>query len=122
MNLTTLGKSQAKFSGLETFPCPEGVSEVTLISDECVAVCPVTGQPDWYTVQVTYHPAQWCVESKTFKLYIQSFKERGTFCESFASIIAHDLGQALKTEVVVTISQKPRGGVTIVATAQGGTK
>jgi 7-cyano-7-deazaguanine reductase len=118
LKLTTLGTSRAKFSGLETFPSPAGISEVTLISDECVAVCPVTGQPDWYTVEATYHPTGRCVESKTFKLYIQSFKEQGTFCEPFACIVADELGRALEADVRVKISQKPRGGVRIVATAE----
>ena len=117
--LKTLGEARAQYKGLETFEAPAGMREVMLISDECVAVCPVTGQPDWYTVEVFYRPTTLCVESKTFKLFIQSFKESGMFCEAFASRIAFTLAALLETPVRVPVTQKPSGGVKIVARAKG---
>lgn len=111
--LRTLGKSRAKFNGLETFPCPRLVKTVTCITDEVTATCPVTGQPDWYKVTVIYTPQKVCVESKTLKLYLQSFRDQGHFCENFSSIIATDLFNALKCHVEVTVLQKPRGGIAI---------
>ena len=123
MNLKALGKSGAKFEGLETFPTPPGVTRVTCISDEVTAVCPITGQPDWYVVEVTYRPDKVCVESKTVKLFLQSYRNEGHFCEAFASIVAHEFQKALLAHGVhVKITQKARGGVSIVAEAVVGGK
>lgn len=115
-DLTSLGKSRAGFERLETFPTPPGRVKVTCISDEVTSLCPVTGQPDWYKVTVTYEPDERCVESKTLKLYLQKWRNEGHFCERFASIIAHDLKEALQPlSIRVIVEQKPRGGVAIIA-------
>lgn len=119
-NLKSLGTSGARYEGLEVFDAPTGVQRVTLETDECCAICPVTSQPDWYTIRIEYTPTTKCVESKTFKLYIQSFKNSGLFCEQFAEKLATDISQAVETEVSATVIQKPRGGVSIVATATVG--
>jgi len=116
--LKTLGRKVTKFAGLETFTKPAGVVEVTCISDEVTANCPVTGQPDWYKVEITYEPDKLCVESKTVKLFLQSFRNEGHFCENFASIIAHEFFKALlPLRVQVQVTQKARGGVSIVSSA-----
>lgn len=120
-NLKALGTARATYEGLETFKAPAGLSRVVLVSDECCAVCPVTGQPDWYVVEASYEPSGGlCIESKTFKLYVQSFKNDGMFCEQFASKMAGELSEAVRAQTTVTIKQKPRGGVAIHATATGG--
>lgn len=117
-NLKALGKKVTDFQGFDTFETPHGVCAVTCISDEVTAVCPVTGQPDWYQVEISYIPNKKCVESKTLKLYLQSFRNQGHFCEAFAAIIARDIHRALEAErVSVKVIQKPRGGVAIEATA-----
>jgi 7-cyano-7-deazaguanine reductase len=116
-NLKALGTARAKFDGLETFAAPSGLQSITLSSDECCAICPVTGQPDWYTIIVEYQPALVCIESKTFKLYIQSFSHDGMFCEQFAHTIAQDCANVLKVEATAIVNQKPRGGVKIAAKA-----
>jgi 7-cyano-7-deazaguanine reductase len=114
-----LGSRVTRFQGFETFPTPPGVTEVTMVSDEVTAVCPVTGQPDWYTVEINYAPDRRCLESKTLKLYLQSFRNAGHFCEKLASIICEELFEALKPhDIRVSIKQKSRGGVSIVATAR----
>lgn len=51
------------YAGLETFPNP-GVAHVAMTSDELVAVCPITGQPDFYTAAIEYSPGPLCLESK----------------------------------------------------------
>lgn len=116
-SITTLGKSRAKFSGLETFKTPPGVARVHLVSDEVTALCPVTGQPDFYTVTIEFSPAERCVESKTVKLYLQSYRNAGLFAEAFAAKIARDFRAALNVPVQVTVVQKPRGGVALTAFA-----
>jgi 7-cyano-7-deazaguanine reductase len=104
---------------LEIFSKPTGVATVTMESDEVTSLCPVTGQPDWETVTIEYAPDRSCIESKSLKLYLWSFREEGMFCEALAAQIARDIAaacQPLWVEVVVT--QKPRGGVKLVARAR----
>ena len=113
-----LGQKNNTFTGLETFPAPAGVTQVVCESDEFTALCPVTGAPDWYVVTITYSPWNRCVESKTVKLYLNSLRNEGMFCEALSAKLAHDFGQALKPKSLsVIIKQKPRGGVSIVSTA-----
>lgn len=106
---------------LETFPKPTGVERVLMESDEVTSLCPVTGQPDWETVTVEYAPEKSCIESKSLKLYLWSFREEGIFCEAFAARIAKDIYDACKPRWCrVTVVQKPRGGIAIRATAVSG--
>jgi 7-cyano-7-deazaguanine reductase len=58
-----------------------------------------------------------CVESKSLKLYLHSMRNTGRYCEALAATIAGDLAKALRVTVRVTITQKARGGVSIVASA-----
>ena len=107
------------YAGLETFPNP-GVSRVEMTSDELVAVCPVTGQPDLYLASIDYSPADRCLESKSLKLYLNGFRNEGHFCEALAVKIRDDVAEALglaAEDVTVTLEQKARGGITITATA-----
>lgn len=107
------------YAGLETFPNP-GVSRVEMTSDELVAVCPVTGQPDLYLAAIDYSPADHCLESKSLKLYLNSFRNEGVFCEALAVKIRDDVAEALgltAEDVTVTLEQKARGGITITAIA-----
>jgi 7-cyano-7-deazaguanine reductase len=120
MEFDALGNPHATFVGLETFEAPEGVGLVELASDEVSALCPITGQPDWYQVEIAYLPRERCIESKSLKLYLQSFRNDGIFCEAFAVRIADDLSGVLACPVDVTVIQKPRGGITIRASARRG--
>ncbi|NLM46912.1 MAG: NADPH-dependent 7-cyano-7-deazaguanine reductase QueF [Firmicutes bacterium] len=104
---------------LDVFPKPEGVTHVVMESDEVTSLCPVTGQPDWETVTIEYVPDKLCIESKSLKLYFWSFRQEGLFCEALAAKIANDVGEACKPHsCTVTVRQKPRGGITITATAR----
>lgn len=114
-DLAALGKQGTDgFVGLETFPNP-GVDFVEMTSDEFTAVCPVTGQPDQYTVTLYYHADERCIESKSLKLYLGQFRNRGAFCEALAVEIGKDAAAALDVDVIVDIEQKSRGGITILA-------
>jgi 7-cyano-7-deazaguanine reductase len=107
------------YAGLETFENP-GVSHVEMRSDELTAVCPVTGQPDLYVATIAYEPGDLCLESKSAKLYLASFRNEGAFCEALAVRIRDDVAEALELaaeKVHVTLEQKARGGITITATA-----
>jgi 7-cyano-7-deazaguanine reductase len=106
------------YAGLETFPNP-GVSQVEMTSDELVAVCPITGQPDLYVAVIEYSPDGLCLESKSLKLYLNGYRGEGHFCEALAVKIRDDVAQALELSgdrVQVTLEQKARGGITITAT------
>jgi 7-cyano-7-deazaguanine reductase len=106
-----------QYGGLESFPNP-GVSRVELTSDELVAVCPVTGQPDMYVATIEYSPGPLCLESKSLKLYLNGFRNEGAFCEALAVRIRTDVAEALELppeNVRVTLKQKARGGISITA-------
>jgi 7-cyano-7-deazaguanine reductase len=106
------------YAGLETFPNP-GVATVSMTSDELVAVCPITGQPDFYTAAIEYDPDALCLESKSVKLYLATYRNEGVFCEALAVRIRDDVAAALELppeKVRVSLTQKARGGITIVAT------
>lgn len=105
------------YAGLETFPNP-GVSRVEMTSDELTALCPVTRQPDLYVATIDYQPQALCIESKSLKLYLWSFRDRKAFCEALAAEIADEVVRAADPhEVTVTLTQQPRGGITLEAVA-----
>lgn len=118
--LVALGGGRDDYAGLETFPRPEHVSEVTMTSDEVTGVCPITGQPDFYTVTITYRPKDLCLESKSLKLYLGAFRNEGMFGEAMADRIWADVTDALQMrDVSVRVLQKSRGGITIGTLAAG---
>ena len=117
--MRALGKKVTTFEGFDTFPASPLVARVTCTSDEVTAVCPVTGQPDWYTVEIRYVPDKVCLESKSLKLYLHSFRNAGLFCEDLSRCIASDVFEALEPQMVeVEVTQKPRGGISITAFAR----
>jgi 7-cyano-7-deazaguanine reductase len=108
-----------RYAGLETFANP-GVSHVEMTSDELTAICPVTGQPDLYVAKIEFWPQALCLESKSLKLYLSGYRNEGAFCEALAVRIRDDVGEALelpRDKVRVTLEQKARGGITIIATS-----
>jgi 7-cyano-7-deazaguanine reductase len=114
--IKSLGTRVTEFQGFETFPSPIGVHKVKLVCDELTGICPITSQPDLYTVTVIYQPDRLCVESKTVKLYFQKYRNQGIFCESLSDQIAQDFITALNPRSIeVILEQKPRGGVAITS-------
>jgi 7-cyano-7-deazaguanine reductase len=118
-DFVALGHGPEHYAGLETFPNP-GVSRVEMTSDELVAVCPITGQPDLYVAAIDYAPHRLCLESKSLKLYLGRYRNEGAFCEALTVTIRDDVADALelpKERVQVTLTQKARGGITIRSTS-----
>ncbi len=104
---------------LETFPKPEHVTLVTFTCDELTSFCPVTAQPDFNTVEIAYVPDKLCVESKSLKLYLWSFREEQIFGEGLAGKIAHDIFEKLRPFTCkVTLHQNVRGGIQLTAVAE----
>jgi 7-cyano-7-deazaguanine reductase len=109
---------------LETFPNPEPGRDY-LIRHECpeyTAVCPVTGQPDFGTIVVLYTPDRLCVELKSLKLYLWSFRDEGHYFEQVTNQILDDLVKAVAPRRMTVIgSFNVRGGITtrVVARYEG---
>jgi len=82
---------------LETFPnpAPERDYEIDFEAPEFTCVCPMTGQPDFATIRIRYVPDQRCVELKSLKLYLWSYRDEGAFHEAVTNRIADDLVAAL---------------------------
>ena len=79
----------------------------------------MTGQPDLSHVVIEYRPRAHCVESKSLKLYLWSFRERPVFAEALAVEIAHEImTTADPVSVRVTLTQRPRGGIEVEAVAE----
>jgi 7-cyano-7-deazaguanine reductase len=78
---------------LESFPNPnpERDYEIAFEAPEFTCLCPMTGQPDFATIRIRYTPDQKCVELKSLKLYLWSFRDQGTFHEAVTNRIANDL-------------------------------
>ena len=98
---------------LETFPNP-GVSWVCLKQTEHTSLCPVTGQPDYGTVEISYVPNKLCLESKSLKLYLMAYRNEGTFCETSCNNIFEDVKKVLRSKTLsVKVTYISRGGITI---------
>ena len=104
---------------LETFDAPPGCTRVRFTSDELTSLCPLTGQPDFNTVEIDYEPNAKCIESKSLKLYLWSFRDKKAFVEQLAAEIANEVHLAARPlRVRVSITQHVRGGIVTEATAE----
>jgi 7-cyano-7-deazaguanine reductase len=119
-DLTVLGHEvRAPLDHLETFAAPATCTRVRFTSDELTSVCPITGQPDFSSIEIDYAPNLRCIESKSLKLYLWSFRGRAAFCEQLAADIAAEVQRAADPlRVRVTITQHTRGGIVTEATAE----
>jgi 7-cyano-7-deazaguanine reductase len=115
--LTALGSTvRHSLEHVECFPAPAHVTSVRFRSDELNSMCPVTLQPDLSHVEIVYEPDQWCVESKSLKLYLWGFRDRAVFAEALTVEIATEImGSAHPRSVTVTLTQRPRGGIEVQA-------
>jgi 7-cyano-7-deazaguanine reductase len=119
-DLSLLGRSvRGPVDHVECFPAPAGCTRVRFSTDEVSSLCPVTGQPDISSVTIDYRPAERCIESKSLKLYLWSFRDRPVFCEGLAVEIADEVMRAAGPhEVTVVVTQHVRGGIVTEATAE----
>lgn len=104
---------------LETFPNPKPGAgyDVEFTSYEFTSLCPVTGQPDFADVRIRYQPNARCVETKSLKLYLFSFRNAKAFMEDVTNQIADALIELLDpTALAVTMSFGARGGIQTVVT------
>jgi len=105
---------------LETFanPRPERDYEINLECPEFTCVCPRTGQPDFATIRISYVPDRNCVELKSLKLYLWSYRDEGAFHEGVINQILDDLVRACQPRrMTVTGDFNVRGGIHTTVTA-----
>lgn len=120
-NLTQLGGSvdtptSPENAVLERVPNPQGDATYVarFVCPEFTSLCPVTGQPDFAHLVIDYVPAEWLVESKSLKLYLQSFRNHGAFHEDCTVGIGRRLAEELNpTWLRIGGYWYPRGGIPI---------
>ena len=92
---------------------------ITIRCPEFTSVCPKTGQPDFGEIEIEYIPDKLCIELKSLKLYMQSYRSKGIFYESLTNDILDDLAGACEPSWMrVTSRFSPRGGITTDVTAE----
>ncbi len=106
---------------LETFsnPRPERDYEISMECPEFTCVCPRTGQPDFATIRINYVPDKLCVELKSLKLYLWSYRGEGAFHEAVVNKILDDFVQACRPRKMTVVGDfNVRGGIHTVITAE----
>jgi 7-cyano-7-deazaguanine reductase len=106
---------------LETFSNPEPGRDYTIdfTCEEFTCLCPRTGQPDFATFHVSYVPDETCVELKSLKLYLWSFRDEGHFHEAVTNRILDDLVAAVRPRRMKVVGDfNVRGGIHTVVTAE----
>ena len=106
-------KKQAVKS-LETFlnPCPDRDYEIEMECPEFTCLCPKTGQPDFALIEVSYVPDKQCIELKSLKLYLWSYRQEGAFHEKVVNQILDDLVAACQPRKMQVVGDfNVRGGI-----------
>ena len=99
---------------LETFPNPNAERDYEIVMEcpEFTCLCPKTGQPDFAKITISYVPDRLCVELKSLKLYLWSYRNEGAFHEAVTNQILNDLVLALKPRRMEVFSDFfVRGGI-----------
>ena len=92
--------------------------EIRFDAPEFTSVCPMTGQPDFGTITLIYVPEARCIELRSFKFYLQSFRQRGIFYEDVVNVILEDVVEAIAPRRATVIGDfHARGGITARVTA-----
>ena len=126
-NLTLLGYTEAKLprspseAHLETFPnpSPRRNYRIHFETDDFTSICPVTGQPDFARIEIDYVPDHVCVESKSLKFYLASYRNERAFNEAVTNRILDDFVKACSPrEVILTAQFSARGGIALTVRAE----
>ena len=106
---------------LETFAnqFPDRDYRIEIVCPEFTSVCPKTGQPDFGTLSISYIPTEKCVELKSLKFYLQSYRNEGIFYENVTNQIFEDLRAVLEPrQLEVEAAFHARGGITETVTVR----
>jgi 7-cyano-7-deazaguanine reductase len=110
-----------KIKLLETFENEHPNRDYTIIhtAPEFTSLCPKTGQPDFATIEINYVPDKLCIELKSLKLYLNSYRNDGVFFESVTNKILEDLVKICNPRyMLVTAEFNVRGGISSVIEAE----
>jgi 7-cyano-7-deazaguanine reductase len=125
--LTLLGRSEARIptspadARLETFPnpAPNRNYQIHFETDDFTSVCPVTGQPDFARIDIDYVPDRLCVESKSLKFYLASYRNERAFNEAVTNRILGDFVKACAPrEAIIAAQFSARGGIALTVRAE----
>jgi 7-cyano-7-deazaguanine reductase len=124
--LTLLGKSEARLPSspaearLETFPNPARRNyRIRFETADFTSLCPVTGQVDFAQITIEYVPAALCIESKSLKFYLASYRNERAFNEAVTNRILDDFVRACSPrEAIVTAEFSARGGIALTVRAE----
>jgi len=125
--LTLLGRTEATLPAspsearLETFlnPEPRRNYRIHFETDDFTSLCPVTGQPDFARIDIDYVPDRLCIESKSLKFYLASYRNERAFNEAVTNRILDDFVKACAPrEAIVTAQFSARGGIALTVRAE----
>lgn len=112
-----LGKGpMAPTDELDTLPTDAG-TQIRFETRELQAVCPVTGQPDIYKCTIYFESTGHTIETKSLKLYFQTFQGQGILAEDLAAQIAQHVAKAAESPTTVEVVQNTRGGIITTVTS-----
>jgi 7-cyano-7-deazaguanine reductase len=106
---------------LETFPnpCPQRNYNIHINCPEFTSLCPKTGQPDFGAIIIDYTPDKLCIELKSLKLYLQSYRNKGIFYEALTNNILDELVSACRPRAMTVSGDfHARGGITTTITVK----
>jgi 7-cyano-7-deazaguanine reductase len=127
--LTLLGRNDAKLpdtpdaARLETFPNPARERDywIHFETDDFTSLCPVTSQADYARIDIEYIPDRLCVESKSLKFYLASFRNERAFNEAVTNRILDDFVTACAPrQIIVSAQFSARGGIALTVRAEAG--
>jgi 7-cyano-7-deazaguanine reductase len=110
---------------LDVVPWGHGNTDavVEFATNELTATCPITGQPDFYELKLSYRPKGSLIESKALKLYLWGFRDKGIFAEDLAATLLEDLvGACDPREMTVDLTQQVRGGLQLRTVVRHGSE
>ncbi len=124
--LTLLGRSETKLpdapsqARLETFSNPTRRNyHIHFETDDFTCLCPVTGQPDFARIDIDYVPHKLCIESKSLKFYLASYRNERAFNEAVTNRILDDFVKACSPrEAIITAQFSARGGIALTVRAE----
>jgi 7-cyano-7-deazaguanine reductase len=125
--LTLLGRSEVRLPAspaearLETFPNPAPGRDyrIHFETDDFTSVCPITSQPDFARIEIDYVPHRLCVESKSLKFYLASYRNERAFNEAVTNRVLDDFVKACAPrEAIVTAQFSARGGIALTVRAE----
>ena len=125
--LTLLGRSEVKIPAspaearLETFqnPAPRRNYRIHFETDDFTSVCPITRQPDFARIDIDYVPDRLCIESKSLKFYLASYRNERAFNEAVTNRILDDFVKACAPrEAIITAQFSARGGIALTVRAE----